>query len=80
MPQGPGGVILFSEVHVNAPLGHRAIAFVDGQNLFHSARESFACTWPDYDVLLLAQAICAARSWSLDHVRFYTGKIGRAHV
>ncbi len=29
----------------------RAIAFVDGQNLFHAARKAFGYTYPNYDRL-----------------------------
>jgi hypothetical protein len=36
LPQGPGGVIFFSMP--SEPASKRAIAFVDGQNLFYSAR------------------------------------------
>jgi hypothetical protein len=32
----------------------RAVAFVDGQNLFHAAREVFGHTYPDYNILALA--------------------------
>ncbi len=51
----------------------RTVAFVDGQNLFHSARESFGYTYPNYDVPALARAICKPQGWQLDQVRFYTG-------
>lgn len=51
----------------------RTVAFVDGQNLFHSARESFGYTYPNYDVSALARAICRPQGWQLDQVRFYTG-------
>lgn len=51
----------------------RAIAFFDGQNLFHAVRAAFGYTYPNYDVKVLAQAICTARGWQLDQVRFYTG-------
>ena len=51
----------------------RTVAFVDGQNLFHAARSAFGYTYPNYDVAALARSICAARSWRLDQVRFYTG-------
>jgi len=36
----------------------RAVAFVDGQNLFHTARKLLECQYPDYHPLALAQAIC----------------------
>ena len=51
----------------------RAFAFIDGQNLFHSAREAFGYTFPNYDVHALAQAICSAHDWQLVQTRFYTG-------
>jgi len=37
-----------------APANPRAIAFVDGQNLFNAAKEAFGYTYPNYDVLKLA--------------------------
>lgn len=52
---------------------HRAVVFVDGQNLFHAAREAFGCTYPNYDVLALATELCATQGWALAEVRFYTG-------
>jgi uncharacterized LabA/DUF88 family protein len=50
-----------------------AVAFVDGQNLFHAAKEAFGYKFPNYDVLKLAEAVCRLKSWSLQQVRFYTG-------
>lgn len=51
----------------------RAVAFIDGQNLFHSARESFGYTYPNYDVQALSRKICEPMGWALNQVRFYTG-------
>ncbi len=51
----------------------RAIAFIDGQNLFHSARQAFGYTYPNYDPARLAHALCARQGWQCDGVRFYTG-------
>ncbi len=51
----------------------RAVAFVDGQNLFHSAKAAFGHNYPNYDPLALARAICVARGWHCQQVRFYTG-------
>lgn len=51
----------------------RAIAFFDGQNLYHCAREAFGYGYPNYDPSVLAQAICTAKGWSLVQVSFYTG-------
>ncbi|MDE0474661.1 MAG: NYN domain-containing protein [Gammaproteobacteria bacterium] len=55
------------------PSVKRAVAFVDGQNLFHAAREAFGYTYPNYDVAALAAQVCARREWTLAQVRFYTG-------
>jgi len=55
------------------PAVKRTIAFVDGQNLFHAAKEAFGHKHPNFDLKLLAQAICARQGWQLDQVRFYTG-------
>jgi hypothetical protein len=41
----------------------RTVAFVDGQNLFHAAREAFGYTYPNYDVSALATAICKRQGW-----------------
>lgn len=49
------------------------IAFIDGQNLFHAAREAFGYTYPNYDPKKLAAAICRQQNWVLQQVRFYTG-------
>ena len=54
------------------PAVKRAIAFVDGQNLFHNARNAFGYTYPNYDVQKLAHAVCASRGWTLERVQFYT--------
>ena len=56
----------------------RAVVFVDGQNLFHAAREAFGYTYPNYDVHALAERICAGRGWRLTQARFYTGIAGRS--
>lgn len=60
------------------PTVKRTVAFIDGQNLFHRSRQAFGYTYPNYDVQKLAQAVCAARGWSLAQVRFYTGVPDRA--
>jgi len=49
-----------------------AVVFVDGQNLFHAARDAFGCTFPDYDISALAKALAARQGWVLAGVRFYT--------
>jgi hypothetical protein len=51
----------------------RVHAFIDGQNLFYAAKDAFGYTYPNYDPLKLAQAICHAQGWQLAACRFYTG-------
>src|SRR5438132_14221418 len=51
----------------------RPVVFVDGQNLFHAAREAFGYTYPNYDIRALAERMCAGRGWQLTQARFYTG-------
>jgi uncharacterized LabA/DUF88 family protein len=51
----------------------RAIAFVDGQNLFFAAKNAFGHHYPNYDVAALAASLCQMRGWQLEEVRFYSG-------
>ena len=46
---------------------------MDGQNLYHAAKESFGYSYPNYDVHALAREICRSQQLSLCQVRFYTG-------
>ena len=55
------------------PATKRTAAFVDGQNLFWQAKYAFGYAYPNYDPLLLAQAICGQQGWSLTKTYFYTG-------
>ncbi|KPF79507.1 hypothetical protein IP78_08990 [Brevundimonas sp. AAP58] len=55
------------------PETKRAIAFFDGQNLFHCAKAAFGYTFPNFDPDALARAVCARMGWSCEGVRFYTG-------
>lgn len=55
------------------PARKRTWAFVDGQNLFHAAKEAFGYTYPNYDVKRLATNVCNAHGWNLTQVSFYTG-------
>ena len=55
------------------PASKRAIAFFDGQNLFHGAREAFGYNYPNYDPQRLASRICSVRGWNLQKTCFYTG-------
>jgi uncharacterized LabA/DUF88 family protein len=56
----------------------RAVAFVDGQNLFNAAKEAFGYHFPNYDVVKLSQEVTSSQGWSLVQTRFYTG-IPEAH-
>ncbi len=51
----------------------RTFVFVDGQNLFHAAKEAFGYSYPNYDIAALARQVCASRGWQLDRTHFYTG-------
>lgn len=55
------------------PAIKRTWAFVDGQNLFHAAKDAFGYTYPNYDVRKLASAVSQGQGWNLVHIRFYTG-------
>lgn len=55
------------------PVLKRAIVYVDGQNLFHSAKDAFGYAFPNFDINLLAQSVCATNGWDLAECRFYTG-------
>jgi len=55
------------------PKVKQAVAFFDGQNLFHSAREAFGHKYPNYDPHALSRMICDRNGWDLVQVRFYTG-------
>lgn len=55
------------------PPVRRAVAFIDGQNLYHAVREAFGYTYPNYDVLSLSKRVCSDHGWDLCQVRFYTG-------
>jgi len=51
----------------------RAIVFIDGQNLYYTAREAFDYSYPNYDALALAKTVCKTAGWRLSQTRFYTG-------
>jgi len=53
--------------------GKRTFVFFDGQNLFHSAKEAFGYTYPNYSPKLLAEYICFSREWTISEIHFYTG-------
>lgn len=51
----------------------RAVAFVDGQNLFYAAKKAFGYRFPNYNPKALAERISASRGWTLSQTFFYTG-------
>jgi hypothetical protein len=51
----------------------RAVAFIDGQNLFYAAKHAFGYTYPNYDPLALADRVCRSKGWILRQTCFYTG-------
>ncbi len=63
MPQGA----------LEEPAVKRVAAFVDGQNLFHAAREAFGRRYPDFDPEALARRVCEDKGWKLRELHFYTG-------
>lgn len=55
------------------PTTKRAIAYVDGQNLFNATKEAFGYPFPNYNIHDLAKRICIEQGWSFSAVHFYTG-------
>ena len=53
----------------------RAAVFVDGQNLYRSAKDAFGYPYPNYDVMSLARKACelAGSCFLCSSPRFYTG-------
>ena len=68
-----GGVIFLVPTMTVEPLIKRTISFIDGQNLYHSVRESFGYSYPNTDVVALSKVLCQQQNWHLIQVRFYTG-------
>lgn len=58
---------------LSEPTEKRVVAFIDGQNLFHAAKDAFGYKYPNYDPKSLAQKICDQKKWKLAETRFYTG-------
>jgi hypothetical protein len=51
------------------PAIKRAVAFVDGQNLYRCAKAAFGYHYPNYDVHALANAVSLRQGWQLRRVR-----------
>jgi hypothetical protein len=68
-----GLFILWGISMLPEPAIKRARAYIDGQNLFHSAKEAFGYSFPNDDIKALVTEICRAKGWQLDAIHFYTG-------
>src|SRR5437870_8906618 len=55
------------------PTTKRTIVFLDGQNLFYSAKTAFGHRYPNFDPRALAERVCRNQNWQLVQTRFYTG-------
>ena len=55
------------------PTKKRTSVFIDGQNLYHTAKKAFGYHYPNYDAAQLAECVCASQGWVLQDVYFYTG-------
>lgn len=55
------------------PAIKRTFAFIDGQNLFHQAKDAFGYRFPNYDIAELARVVSEPNGWQLTETRFYTG-------
>ncbi len=51
----------------------RAVVFIDGQNLFHAAKDAFGYRHPNFDVKKLSEKLCEPGTYVLQEIRFYTG-------
>ncbi|MEM7047013.1 MAG: NYN domain-containing protein [Pseudomonadota bacterium] len=55
------------------PKVKRAVAFVDGQNLFRHAKDAFGHYHPNYDPKKLFEVVCTQKGWKATQTRLYTG-------
>ncbi len=55
------------------PIIKRAHVFIDGQNLFHSVKEAFGYTYPNYNIRRLVSKTASSYNWKIQSIRFYTG-------
>ena len=55
------------------PAEKRAVAFVDGQNLFYATKKAFGHRFPNYDPRALAERLASTHGWKLLRIYFYTG-------
>ena len=64
---------LFYRAMPEEPPVKRAVAFFDGQNLYHHAKAAFGHYHPNFDPIKLSDVICKQQGWQPTGVRFYTG-------
>lgn len=60
-------------MHYDEPTIKKTVIFIDGQSLYRSVKEAFGYFYPNYDVKLLSEKICAGQGWQIKEMRFYTG-------
>ena len=61
-------------MHRIAPDNPKAVAFIDGQNLYHRSKAVFGYTYPNYDPAALTAYVCNSdNNWEVGQVEFYTG-------
>ena len=65
-----GVIFMERQICAHRASSKKAFVFVDGQNLFHAAREAFGYRYPNYDVLKLAELICRKQKWQLECTTF----------
>jgi uncharacterized LabA/DUF88 family protein len=58
---------------IGEPAKLYAMAFIDGQNLYRHAKDAFGHHHPNFDPIKLHTAVCKAKGWTSNLVRFYTG-------
>jgi uncharacterized LabA/DUF88 family protein len=61
------------------PATKRAVAFFDGQNLYHHAKAAFGHNHPNYDPVKLLANVCEHLGFKPIGTRFYTGLPSAAH-
>ena len=61
------------------PVAKRAVAFIDGQNLYHHAKAAFGHNHPNFDPGKLFDAVCRIKGWHNRGIRFYTGVPSARH-
>jgi uncharacterized LabA/DUF88 family protein len=55
------------------PINKRYFVFIDGQNLFHHAKEAFGYQFPNFDPYKLSERVCSNKNWMVSRIHFYTG-------